>query len=249
MWFSSRQRKPTGHADPLISITTIKGTICALVQGVPLSSHPQVYGPTPIINGRVSYVPQAAFIIGATVRENILFGASYDETRYRAAVEAACLNSDLLTLPAGDATELGVWHQQLDALHERRISEGCDRSIMRCVLVCLSSCMSVHRGSELRALFRFMTSSVCLAHAVEKSTARWAYCCQHMHMSLMQTVHRLKSKLWYLPNFLIVRDGSAANLHLSIRWSIRPFVHINHSNITPYFPLPSTHSAIQVDTN
>ena len=32
----------------------------------------QVFGPPPQLRGKVAYVPQSAFIIGATVRENIL---------------------------------------------------------------------------------------------------------------------------------------------------------------------------------
>ena len=61
------------------------------------------------MRGRISYVPQAAFILGGTVRDNILFGCDYDEERYCTAVAAACLETDFLSLPAGDATELGAW--------------------------------------------------------------------------------------------------------------------------------------------
>jgi ABC-type multidrug transport system fused ATPase/permease subunit len=36
------------------------------------------------LNGRVAYVPQSAFILNATCKENILFGACFDRERYEA---------------------------------------------------------------------------------------------------------------------------------------------------------------------
>lgn len=57
--------------------------------------------------GSTAYVPQAPFILGGTVRDNILFGREYDEERYGVAVQAAQLEPDLAQLPAGDMTELG----------------------------------------------------------------------------------------------------------------------------------------------
>ena len=53
---------------------------------------------------QVAYVPQAAFIYNATVRDNILFGLPYEEQRYQRALQAASLGPDLLLLtgdPAG----------------------------------------------------------------------------------------------------------------------------------------------------
>eukprot|EP00883_Tetradesmus_obliquus_P002963 jgi/Sobl393_1/13177/SZX62082.1 len=60
----------------------------------------QVYGST-------AYVPQAPFILGGTVRENILFGRPWDAARYAAAVAGAQLEQDFTQLPGGDETELG----------------------------------------------------------------------------------------------------------------------------------------------
>ena len=47
---------------------------------------------------QVAYIPQAAFIYNATVRENILFGQPFEEERYQRAIEAAALGPDLLQL-------------------------------------------------------------------------------------------------------------------------------------------------------
>lgn len=59
--------------------------------------------------GSTAYVPQSPFILGGTVRDNIMFGRQYDEERYRRAVQAAQLEPDLAQLQAGDMTELGEW--------------------------------------------------------------------------------------------------------------------------------------------
>ena len=56
---------------------------------------------------QIAFVPQTAFIFGASVRDNILFGMPYDEARYKAAVKASALEPDLAHLP-GDPL-----HQQI----------------------------------------------------------------------------------------------------------------------------------------
>jgi ABC-type multidrug transport system fused ATPase/permease subunit len=56
--------------------------------------------------GDVAYVAQQAWIINATVKENIVFGYRWDEERYRSIIEACKLVSDLEMLPSGDETEV-----------------------------------------------------------------------------------------------------------------------------------------------
>jgi hypothetical protein len=45
--------------------------------------------------------------MAASLRDNILFQAPYDEARYNNVINACALNQDLAELPAGDMTELG----------------------------------------------------------------------------------------------------------------------------------------------
>lgn len=59
------------------------------------------------ISGSVAYVPQQAWIINATLRDNIVFGLEWDEARYRVILEACCLIADIEMLPGGDLTEIG----------------------------------------------------------------------------------------------------------------------------------------------
>ncbi|XP_029387255.1 multidrug resistance-associated protein 7 isoform X4 [Mus pahari] len=50
---------------------------------------------------------QEPWIQCATIRDNILFGKTFDAQLYREVVEACALNDDLSILPAGDQTEVG----------------------------------------------------------------------------------------------------------------------------------------------
>ena len=63
--------------------------------------------PVAHLRSPIAYVPQTPFIINATVKQNVLFGRSFDETRYRASLLAACLDADLKQFPAHDETEIG----------------------------------------------------------------------------------------------------------------------------------------------
>lgn len=45
--------------------------------------------------GSCSYVSQQPWVLNATVRDNVLFGQSMDEAKYRRAVTAAALDADL----------------------------------------------------------------------------------------------------------------------------------------------------------
>ena len=59
------------------------------------------------LQGSVAYVSQQAWIQHNTVRENILFGKTYDSTRYEQVIDSCALRPDLDILQAGDSTEIG----------------------------------------------------------------------------------------------------------------------------------------------
>ncbi|GAX80188.1 hypothetical protein CEUSTIGMA_g7626.t1 [Chlamydomonas eustigma] len=82
----------------------------------------QMYGPVPIIKGRLAYVPQAAFLINATIRENILFGLPYEKSRYDQCLFDSCLDTDLRMLAGGDMTELGDNGVNLSGGQRQRVS-------------------------------------------------------------------------------------------------------------------------------
>ncbi|KAL2912810.1 Transporter of the ATP-binding cassette (ABC) [Polyrhizophydium stewartii] len=71
---------------------------------------------------RVAYVAQTAWLQNASVRDNILFGAPFDEQRYNQVIEACALVRDLATFPAGDMTEIGEKGINMSGGQKQRIS-------------------------------------------------------------------------------------------------------------------------------
>ncbi|RKO93601.1 ABC transporter type 1, transmembrane domain-containing protein, partial [Blyttiomyces helicus] len=69
-----------------------------------------------------AYVAQSAWIMNATIRDNILFGALYDAKRYQETMEACALIRDLETLEGGDLTEIGEKGVNLSGGQKARIS-------------------------------------------------------------------------------------------------------------------------------
>ncbi|KAK7462637.1 hypothetical protein BaRGS_00038317, partial [Batillaria attramentaria] len=74
------------------------------------------------VSGSIAYVPQQAWIMNATARENILFGLPYDEEKYKRVVEACGLTSDFEALVAGDLTEIGERGINLSGGQKQRVS-------------------------------------------------------------------------------------------------------------------------------
>ncbi|KAL1953834.1 hypothetical protein VTO42DRAFT_2129 [Malbranchea cinnamomea] len=59
------------------------------------------------VRGHVAYVAQQAWVMNASVRDNIVFGHRWDPHFYNLTVEACALLDDFKTLPDGDLTEVG----------------------------------------------------------------------------------------------------------------------------------------------
>ncbi|KAI0795014.1 multidrug resistance-associated ABC transporter [Abortiporus biennis] len=70
----------------------------------------------------VAYVPQTAWIMNATLRENIIFGRDVDEERLREIIHACCLEHDLEMLPQGEDTEIGEKGINLSGGQKARVS-------------------------------------------------------------------------------------------------------------------------------
>jgi ATP-binding cassette subfamily C (CFTR/MRP) protein 1 len=60
-----------------------------------------------VVRGSIAYVPQNAWIMNASVKDNILFGHRLDPDFYQKTIRACALVEDLAILPDGDRTEVG----------------------------------------------------------------------------------------------------------------------------------------------
>nr|GMD06436.1 ABC transporter C family member 12-like isoform X1 [Ipomoea batatas] len=74
------------------------------------------------LRGTVAYVPQVSWIFNATVRENILFGSSFEPTRYWKAIDVTAMHHDLDLLPGRDLTEIGERGVNISGGQKQRVS-------------------------------------------------------------------------------------------------------------------------------
>ncbi|KAG8702705.1 hypothetical protein FRC09_004597 [Ceratobasidium sp. 395] len=114
-----------------VNISLPRGQLCAIVGPVGSGKSSLLQGligemrrekGSVTFGGSVGYCPQSAWIQSTTVRENILFGREFDESRYWDAVRGACLQSDLDMLPSGDLTEVGEKGISLSGGQKQRIN-------------------------------------------------------------------------------------------------------------------------------
>ncbi|NWT69421.1 CFTR regulator, partial [Prunella himalayana] len=73
-------------------------------------------------SGRISFSPQVSWIMPGTIKENIIFGVSYDEYRYRSVIKACQLEEDISKFPDKDYTVLGEGGIILSGGQRARIS-------------------------------------------------------------------------------------------------------------------------------
>ncbi|RMZ90758.1 hypothetical protein DV736_g2006, partial [Chaetothyriales sp. CBS 134916] len=98
-----------------------------LVSGIvflPGGSIRQQLRPDPLtaLTDSVAYCAQQAWLINATIKENILFASPFDHQRYHAVIYACALERDLEILDAGDQTLVGEKGITLSGGQKQRIS-------------------------------------------------------------------------------------------------------------------------------
>ncbi|PPS08136.1 hypothetical protein GOBAR_AA12505 [Gossypium barbadense] len=87
-----------------------------------LGELPPISEASVVIRGKVAYVPQVSWIFNATVRDNILFGSSFESARYEKALDVTALRHDLELLPGGDLTEIGERGVNISGGQKQRVS-------------------------------------------------------------------------------------------------------------------------------
>lgn len=75
-----------------------------------------------IIDSAVAYVAQNPWTENATIKDNIIFGLPYDQTRYQEVLYASGLETDLQNLPDGDLTDIGANGVNLSGGQRWRVS-------------------------------------------------------------------------------------------------------------------------------
>ncbi|CAF3640789.1 unnamed protein product [Rotaria sordida] len=74
------------------------------------------------VNGTIAYVPQTAWILNATLKQNILFGKVFNQKLYNQVIEACALKPDFDILPQRDETEIGEKGINLSGGQRQRVS-------------------------------------------------------------------------------------------------------------------------------
>ena len=105
------------------------------------------------LKGTVAYVPQQPWILNKTVRENVLMGMPFEESKYATALRVSCLVDDMKILPGGDQTEIGEKGINLSGGQKQRVALAraiyADRDIL--ILDDPLSALDVHVGKEVFA--------------------------------------------------------------------------------------------------
>ncbi|KAK3375086.1 ABC transporter type 1, transmembrane domain-containing protein [Podospora didyma] len=103
------------------------------------------------VHGSVAYVAQTAWVMNATVRENIIFGHRYDSVFYEKTVKACALLDDFAQLPDGDETVVGERGISLSGGQKARVALA--RAVYaRADIYLLDDCLSAvdsHVGRHL----------------------------------------------------------------------------------------------------
>ncbi|EGC34852.1 hypothetical protein DICPUDRAFT_55519 [Dictyostelium purpureum] len=74
------------------------------------------------IKGSIAYVAQQAWIINASLKDNILFGKPYIESKYKKVLEVCALERDIELFPQGDLVEIGERGVNLSGGQKQRVS-------------------------------------------------------------------------------------------------------------------------------
>ena len=72
--------------------------------------------------GSVIYLPQTAWVFSGTIKENILFGQLYEESKYGRIIDVCALKEDFQRLPDGDQTVVGERGEVLSGGQQARVS-------------------------------------------------------------------------------------------------------------------------------
>jgi ABC-type multidrug transport system fused ATPase/permease subunit len=74
------------------------------------------------LSNSVALVSQQAWLLNATIRDNILFGLPFDQQRYHQVLTMSTLDKDLEIFQDGDLTEIGEKGITLSGGQKQRVA-------------------------------------------------------------------------------------------------------------------------------
>ncbi|CAH1643264.1 unnamed protein product [Spodoptera littoralis] len=126
-WIKSANKDDVNNLDLTIfegSLTTVIGAVGAgksTLLHIVLSELPCTSG-TAQINGTISYASQDPWLFVGSVRQNILFGQSFQKSRYMEVCRVCALERDISLFPHGDKTVVGERGVSLSGGQRARIN-------------------------------------------------------------------------------------------------------------------------------
>lgn len=127
----TEEKEEEGFALRNVSLQASSGQLCAVVGEVGSGKSSLLGGmlrDMPLkdgkatLEGSVAYCAQNAWVLNATLRDNVLFGQEYDEARYIEAMDMCCLGPDCQALASADLTEIGEKGVTLSGGQKARVS-------------------------------------------------------------------------------------------------------------------------------
>ncbi|KAJ2828435.1 hypothetical protein FBU31_002918, partial [Coemansia sp. 'formosensis'] len=106
---------------------------------------------TTTVLDNIAYVSQEPWLRNATIRDNILFGETYNQDRYEQVLRVCALIPDLRILPAGDMSEIGERGITLSGGQKQRVALARAIYSSRQILLiddCLSA-VDAHTGNHI----------------------------------------------------------------------------------------------------
>nr|XP_054751164.1 ATP-binding cassette sub-family C member 9-like [Lytechinus pictus]XP_054751165.1 ATP-binding cassette sub-family C member 9-like [Lytechinus pictus] len=99
----------------------------------------------------IAYAAQKAWLLNASLKDNIIFNNEFDNRRYRKVLKSCALEPDIEILPGGDQTEIGEKGINLSGGQKQRVSVGRAMYSNRDIIILDDplSALDVHVGKTL----------------------------------------------------------------------------------------------------
>jgi ABC-type multidrug transport system fused ATPase/permease subunit len=147
------------------------------------------------VRGRIAYTPQQAWVINATIRNNIIMNNPFDEARYMSVILAVDLHVDFPALPNGDLTEIGEKGINLSGGQKQRVSlaralyTDADLYLFDDPLSALDAHVGRHVFEEAFTKLLAGKTRILVTHGMGYlSAADRVYISDNMHVDLVPTV-------------------------------------------------------------